>query len=326
MEKQKIEGVASKMSQTNFKKIFRKYGIFIIFLGMVAILSFMSPGFLSVRNILNIIRQMSMVGTIALGMTVIIITGGIDLSPGSVVAWVSVVTASVAQVGDFPIAIAILIGLAAGALAGLINGSLISATGIPPFIVTLGMMTAARGVALLYSNGRPIGDLQESIMYIGNGHLFGIPIPIIIFLVLAVLMHILLTKTRFGKYVYAIGGNEEAAVVCGVNVKKVKLLVYTLGGLLAGVAAIILTGRIGVGHPSAGKLYELDAIAATIIGGTSFNGGVGTITGTVIGALILGTLNNGLDLLGVSSYWQQILKGVIIVSAIILDSLKNKNN
>ena len=309
--------------KAKFGEIFSKYGIYIIFVGMVAALTMISPVFLTYRNIINIIRQMSVVGTIAVGMTIIIITGGIDLSPGSVIALVGVVAASFAHPGDHTLLITLFAGAGAGLLAGFINGSLISATGIPPFIVTLGMMTAARGVALLYSGGRPIGNLSDSFRFLGSGYIFGIPVPIIIFAIVALIGHILLNKTTFGKLIYAVGGNEEAAVVCGVNVKRVKLFVYTFGGFCAAIAGMVLTARVSAGSPSAGLSYELDAIAATIIGGTSFNGGVGTITGTIIGALILGTLNNGLDLIGVSSYWQQISKGVIIVGAIILDSLKN---
>jgi len=309
--------------KTKFGEIFSKFGIYIIFLGMVIALTIISPVFLTYGNIINIVRQMSVVGTIAVGMTIIIITGGIDLSPGSVVALVAVVAASFAHPGEYSLLITLFAGAGAGLLAGFINGSLISATGIPPFIVTLGMMTAARGVALLYSGGRPIGNLSDSFRFLGSGYIFGIPVPIIIFAIVALIGHIILNKTTFGKSIYAVGGNEEAAVVCGVNVKKVKLFVYTFGGLTAAIAGMVLTARVSAGSPSSGLSYELDAIAATIIGGTSFNGGVGTITGTIIGALILGTLNNGLDLIGVSSYWQQISKGVIIVGAIILDSLKN---
>lgn len=312
----------SLLSQKGFE-IFNKYGIFIILLAMMLFMTIMIPGFLSTRNIFNIMRQMSIKGLLALGVTLIIITGGIDLSSGAVVAFASVVTASFAHPGD-SFLLAILVGLGAGALAGLINGTIISKAKIPPFIATLGMMQAARGVALLYSGGRPIGDLSESFEFIGGGDIFGMPVPIIIFAVLIIFTHLLLAQTKLGKSIYAIGGNEEAAYICGINVPRVKLIIYTYAGFLAGLGAIILTSRISSGQPTAGLTYELDAIAATVIGGTSLSGGIGSIGGTVIGVMIIGVLNNGLDLMNVSSYWQQILKGVIIITAIIIDVWKRK--
>ncbi|WP_148302573.1 ABC transporter permease [Caldalkalibacillus mannanilyticus] len=286
----------------------------------------LSPTFFTSGNLLNIVRQMSIVGIVAIGVTMIIITTGIDLSSGSVIALTSVIVASVAQVDSYPVLFAVAIGLGIGLLCGLINGSIIAKGKIAPFIVTLGMMTAARGAALLYSGGKPIGGLSESFKFIGQGSLFGIPVPIIIFAAVAVISYILLNKTKFGKYVYAIGGNEQAAIIAGVNVTKYKILIYGYAGLLSGLAGIILTSRIASGQPTAGVMYELDAIAAAVIGGTSLAGGIGTIGGTVIGALIIGVMNNGLDLLNVSSYWQQILKGAIITVAVLIDSRKNKKS
>ncbi|WP_456238400.1 ABC transporter permease [Priestia abyssalis] len=292
---------------------------------MVVVMSFLSPAFLNANNLLNVVRQISFIGIVAMGVTMIIITTGIDLSSGSVIALVSVVVASYAHPGD-SLFVAIAIGLGIGALCGFINGAVSAKGKIPPFIATLGMMTAARGLALLYSDGRPIPNLSDSFMFLGKGEIAGIPFPIIVFIVMGIISHLLLSKTKFGKYTYAIGGNEQAARICGINVDRYKIMIYTYAGLLAAIAGMMLTARISVGQPSMGVMFELDAIAAAVIGGTSLAGGVGTIAGTMIGALIIGVLNNGLDLLGVSSYWQQILKGAIIVSAVLIDSRKNKKS
>lgn len=312
--------------KAKFSQLFSRYGIFIIFIGMVILMSFLSPAFLNFYNLMNVVRQISFIGIVAMGVTMVIITSGIDLSSGSVIALVSVVAASFAHPGEYPLFVPVAIGLAIGALAGMINGTISAKGNIPPFIATLGMMTAARGLALLYSDGRPIGNLSDAFYFIGAGKIMGIPFPIIVFVIMGILSHLLLSKTKFGKYTYAIGGNEQAARICGINVDRYKILVYTYAGLLSAVAGLMLTARISAGQPSMGVMYELDAIAAAVIGGTSLSGGVGTIPGTMIGALIIGVLNNGLDLLNVSSYWQQILKGAIIVAAVLLDSQKNKKS
>ncbi|QZY56040.1 ABC transporter permease [Crassaminicella profunda] len=315
------------------EQLFKKYGIFFIFIGMVILMSILSPAFLRVGNLLNVIRQISVIGLIACGVTMIIITTGIDLSSGSVLALAAVVAASFAQKSDWasrmypnidvPVIVPILLGLGVGALCGLICGVIIAKTKIPPFISTLGMMIVARGAALIYSNGRPISSLKDSYNFIGQGKILGVPLPIIILAVVAIITHVLLTNTKFGKYVYAIGGNENAAVVSGINVDKYKVMIYTYAGMLSGMSGIVLSSRISSGQPGLGLAYELDAIASAVIGGTSLNGGIGKISGTIIGALIIGVLNNGLDLLNVSAYWQQIVKGVIIVGAVILDERKN---
>ncbi|MFZ5967558.1 MAG: ABC transporter permease [Bacillota bacterium] len=317
----------SEVKKTDYKqtaaKLFNKYGILLIFIGMCIFMSFMSPAFLKTRNLINIVRQMSVIGIVAMGVTMVIITTGIDLSSGSVIALVSVSVASFAHPGQ-NIFLAILLGLAVGALAGCINGTISAKGKIPPFISTLGMYTAARGLALLLSDGRPIGNLSPSFIFLGQGDILGLPIPIIIFVAIGVLSHFLLSSTKFGNYTYAIGGNEQAARICGINVDKYKILIFTYAGTLSALAGIILTARITAGQPSMGVGYELDAIASAVIGGTSLNGGIGKITGTIVGALIIGVLNNGLDLMNVSSYWQQILKGCIIVGAVLLDAKKNK--
>jgi inositol transport system permease protein len=317
--------------------IFSKYGIFLIFALMVVTASMLSPAFLSSTNLINIVRQMSVVGLIALGVTGCIVSAGIDLSSGSVVGLSAVVAATLAQDPEFatpfypgvhvPIIVPILAACAVGALVGLINGSLVARTGIPPFIATLGTLTAIRGLALLYTGGRPISDLTDAYNFIGQGDVLGLPVPIIILVVMAVVTHILYNHTKFGKYIYAIGGNEQAARVSGINSAKYKMLIYVYAGLLAGLAGLVVSSRIGSGQPGLGQGYELDAIAAAVIGGASLSaGGIGTVAGTIVGALIIGVLNNILDLLNVSAYFQQIIKGCIIVGAVIIDQLKHRGS
>ena len=222
-----------------------------------------------------------------------------------------------------PLIVAVLAACVVGALVGLINGSLVAKTRIPPFIATLGTFTAIRGLALLYTGGRPISDLTDSYNFIGQGAVLGV--PIIILVIMAVVTHILYAHTKFGKYIYAIGGNEQAARVSGIDADKYKMLIYVYASFLAGLAGVVVSSRIGSGQPGLGVGYELDAIAAAVIGGTSLSaGGIGTVAGTIIGALIIGVLNNILDLMNVSAYWQQIIKGCIIVGAVILDQLKQR--
>jgi inositol transport system permease protein len=317
--------------------IFSKYGIFLVFAAMVLVASFLSPAFMSRINLINIVRQMSVVGLIALGVTGVIVSAGIDLSSGSVVGLTAVVAASLAQDPEFatpfypglnvPLIVPVLAACGVGALVGLVNGSLVAKTRIPPFIATLGTFTAIRGVALLYTGGRPISDLTDSYNFIGQGDVFGLPVPIIILLMMAVVTHILYAHTKFGKYIYAIGGNEQAARVSGIDASKYKMLIYVYAGFLAGLAGLVVSSRIGSGQPGLGVGYELDAIAAAVIGGSSLSaGGIGTVAGTVVGALIIGVLNNILDLMNVSAYWQQIIKGCIIVGAVILDQLKHRGS
>ncbi|MGA8660543.1 MAG: ABC transporter permease [Chthoniobacterales bacterium] len=317
--------------------ILSKYGIFLIFVIMVLGASALSPAFLSSTNLINIVRQMSIVGLIALGVTGVIVSAGIDLSSGSVVGLAAVVAASLAQTPDntaafypglhLPLVVPVLAACAVGALVGLINGSLVAKARIPPFIATLGTYTAIRGLALLYTGGRPISDLTDEYNFIGQGDVLGIPVPIIILVVMAVVTHVLYAHTRFGKYIYAIGGNEQAARVSGIDSSRYKMLIYVYASFLAGLAGLVVSSRIGSGQPGLGVGYELDAIAAAVIGGTSLSaGGIGTVAGTIVGALIIGVLNNILDLMNVSAYWQQIIKGCIIVGAVIIDQLKHRGS
>jgi inositol transport system permease protein len=310
-----------------------KYGIVLILLAMFIAFSLLSEGFFTPRNIFNIIRQISFMGLIAIGVTMVIITGGIDLSSGSVLALVAVIATSLAQLPEsatlkyeglsVPIIVPVIVGLAVGALCGAINGSLIARFGIPAFIATLGMMTVARGFALIYSN-KPLSQLTPEYNFIGQGAIMGVPFPVIILLVVAVATHIMLNNTPFGRYIYALGGNEQAARISGVNINRVKIGVYTLAGLLSGLAGLVVSSRVGSGQPGQGVGIELDAIAAAVIGGTSLSGGIGTIWGTIVGALIIGVLDNGLILLNVDQYWITIVKGTIIVVAVIIDQRKNR--
>lgn len=315
--------------------VFSKYGIFLIFAVMVLAASMLSPAFVSSTNLINIVRQMSIVGLIALGVTGVIVSGGIDLSSGSVVGLTAVVAASMAQMPGYsgafyrglnlPLIVPVVAACVVGALVGAINGGLVAKAHIPPFIATLGTYTAVRGAAMLYTGGRPISNLTDDYNFIGQGDIFGLPVPIIILVVMAVITHVLYAHTKFGKYVYAIGGNEQAARVSGINTSRYKMLIYVYAAFLAGLAGLVVSSRIGSGQPGLGVGYELDAIAAAVIGGTSLSaGGIGTVAGTIVGALIIGVLNNTLDLMNVSAYWQQIIKGCIIVGAVIIDQLKNR--
>ena len=286
-----------------------------------------------IRDRLNVVTQVAAIGIIAIGMTFVIITLGIDLSVGSILAVAAVVSTSLAQLPSatakypdlhLPVIVAVLAGIAVGALAGWTNGFLIATFKIAPFIATLGMMSSARGLALIYSDGRPISRLDPTFNFLGQNAILGIPVPIIIFAIVAVTAHVILNYTRFGRHVYAIGGNEQAARVSGINLKRATIVIYTLCGLLAGIAGVISAGRIGSGNPQLGTGIELDAITAAVIGGTSFKGGIGTIWGTVIGALIIQSLNTGLVLLGMNDFVQMVVKGAIIIVAVILDERKNR--
>lgn len=306
------------------QRINERYGTLFILILMVIITTILYPGFLSSTNLTNVVRQISIIAIIAFGSTFVIISGGIDLSPGSIVGLTSVVVASLAHPGMYPVIVPVVAGMIVGLLAGFVNGALVTKTKIPPFIATLGMMIAARGAALIYSDGRPIGNLTKTFEFIGGGDLFAIPVPILILVGTLILSHILLNNTIFGLYTYAIGSNEQAAMISGIKVNRQKVLIYMYASLMASIGAIVLTSRISSGSPISGMGFELDAIAATVIGGTSLSGGIGTIPGTLIGALIMGILNNAMDLLGISAYWQQVFKGAIIVGAVVLDQRRKK--
>ncbi|MDV2582212.1 ribose ABC transporter permease [Alkalibacillus haloalkaliphilus] len=305
-------------------QIMQKLGPVLGLLAIVIVLSIMSPQFLSLDNLLTMLRQVTIIALLAFGMTFVILTGGIDLSVGSTLALAGALTAGMMASGIDPI-LAVLLGVLAGAVMGAFNGVIIAKGKVAPFIATLATMTIFRGLTLVYTDGRPVTGFTDSQAFdlIGRGYLFGIPIPVIIMFVIFFILLLILKKTVFGRHVYAIGGNEEASILSGIKVNRVKIGVYSLTGALAALAGIILTSRLGSASPNAGFTYELDAIAAVVLGGTSLAGGRGWIFGTLIGALIIGVLNNGLNLLGVSSNYQQIVKGAVILLAVILDRQKS---
>ncbi len=305
------------------KKWIQTYMLIFIVIGLGVILSFISSNFLTVTNLLNVVRQIAVNGILAIGMTIVCLTGGIDLSVGSIVAFSGIIAAGMLRDTGYPIIIIVLAAIVVGAVCGLCNGYFVAYWNAAPFVVTLSMMTIARGMTYVYSDGRPISNLRTEFLTIGKGSIAGIPIPTLILVVVFILGSIMLTKLKFGRYVYAVGGNENAAMVSGINVKRIKMMVYVLSGIACGIAAIILTARVSAGLPQAGESYELDAIAATVIGGTSLSGGRGRLWGTIVGAVLLGIVNNGLDLLNVSSFYQQIVKGLIILGAILIYSKRN---
>ncbi|MDR2392209.1 MAG: ABC transporter permease [Planctomycetota bacterium] len=302
----------------------------IIALGVICMaLSFASPYFLLERNLINVLRQVSVNGLLSIGMTFIILTGGIDLSVGSILAFGGVVAASFVSTAykDVPSIHhlgAIGLGLLAGVLLGTVNGLVISRIRVTPFIMTLGMLSIARGLTFIYTNGMPVTDLSRDYLWFGQGgwSIYGdwfLPVPVVVFLLAFLVAWIVLYYTKFGRYVYAVGGNARSARISGINVGFVIFMVYVISGFLCALGGILLTARTSAGLPQAGVAYELDAIAAVVIGGTSMTGGKGSLLGTLMGVLIIGVINNGLDLLSVSSYYQQVVKGLIIVGAVMLD-------
>ena len=302
------------------KATLQKLGPFIALLVVCVGLACLSPDFLTVGNVLDVTRQVSINAVISFGMTLTILLGGIDLSVGSILAVASVLTAILMKAGwDAPLAT--LIGIVAGALMGAVNGVVIAKGKVAPFIATLGLMTLLRGVALVLSKGSPISGFSSYFFALQGGgyvaHL--IPIPVMWMLAMFVLFWFVLTRTVFGRHVYATGGNEEAAKLSGVKTDGVQIVVYTISGAMAALAGVILTSRLDSAQPTAGAGYELDAITAVVLGGTSLSGGRGWIFGTLVGALLIGVLNNGLNLLGVSSFYQQVIKGSVILVAVLLD-------
>jgi ribose/xylose/arabinose/galactoside ABC-type transport system permease subunit len=303
----------------------RELGTLAGLFGLCVLLTVLTPHFLTVSNLLNVMEQTSINAVIAVGMTFVILSGGIDLSVGSLVALSGVVLASALR-ADWPTALALVASLVVGAACGLANGLLVTLGRLPPFIATLGMMSVARGAALLYTDGRPISGFEAGFRGLATGRVLLIPSPVLVMLATYAVAHFTLTRTRFGRYVYAIGGNEEATRLSGVSVGFHKATVYAVSGLASALAAAILTARLNSAQPIAGIMYELDAIAATVIGGTSLLGGSGGVGGTLVGALIMGVLRNGLNLLGVSSFLQQIVIGLVIVGAVLLDALLKPAN
>lgn len=321
------EKTANQMTKRlNGKDLFNKYGILMVFLILFVLLTIITNTFFTSRNLINVLKQVSINGIISVGMMCVLLTGGIDLSVGSIVALSGIVATTFAHPGEYPVIVPVILGILAGAACGVVNGTLVAFLNLPAFIATLGMLSVASGVALVLSKGRPISNLSDQFRYIGGGTILGLPILIYILAAVFLIGYLILSWTKFGRYLYAIGGNEEAAKASGLSVARIKLFVYMISGICAGLAGTVLASRINAGQPNSGEGYELDAIAAVVIGGTSLNGGIGKVSGTILGVLIVGVINNGMDLLNISSYYQKIVKGSIIVLAVLLDRItKNKN-
>ncbi|MBU3143577.1 ribose ABC transporter permease [Clostridium sp. CF012] len=303
--------------KTNLKSVVLKYKSLIGLLILCIVISFITPRFLSIGNIKNVLTQVSVNAVIAVGMSFVILTGGIDLSVGSILAVSAAVAASIIK-STGNIYLAIIAALAIGCVIGLINGVLISKGRIQAFIVTLATMTIFRGVTYVYTNGTPISGLGQNFSGIGNKMILGLPIPVVIMVIVFGLAFYVLSQTRYGRYLYALGGNEDSARLSGINTDKIKTLVYVICGATAALSGIIVTSRIGSASPNAGVGFELDAIAAVVVGGTSLSGGEGSVVGTIIGALIIGVLNNGLNLVNVSPFYQAIVKGLVILLAVMI--------
>jgi ribose transport system permease protein len=296
----------------------RDAGTLIGLVAIVVIFGLLAPDFLSQRNLLNILQQSSINACLALGMTLVIISGGIDLSVGPTAAISAVITATMLVAG-VPIPLAIVAGLAIGAICGLVNGVLVAYAGLQPFIVTLGTLSTYRAIALIYTGGNPVLGIPPDFRSLFNGSLVGLPIPVIIVAVVALAAWVLLKKTPLGEYLLAVGGNEEAAYVAGVPIAITKITAYVISGVLAALASMILIGRLGAAEPILGNLWELDAIAAAAIGGASLMGGKGSVIGTILGAVILGAMRNGLTLMNVQAFYQLLATGLIILVAMMID-------
>jgi ribose/xylose/arabinose/galactoside ABC-type transport system permease subunit len=305
------------MSTQKLRELLQRFGLILSFLLLCVVLSLLSDRFLTLNNAVNLLRQSTINGIIAVGMTYVILTAGIDLSVGATLALSTVVTANLLQQG-IPVLLAVLIGLALGAALGFLNGLIITKARVPPFVATLGMMTVGRGLALTYTQGRPITGLPEAFRFIGTGSLGPIPMPIVIAGLTFLIGWIVLSRTRIGEYIYAIGNNPVAARYAGIATDSYVTFVYVLAGLLSALAGMILVARLNSAQPTAGIGYEFDAIAAVVVGGTSFAGGEGGLGGTLLGVLVIAVINNGLNLLNVSSFYQPVVTGIVIALALLI--------
>lgn len=314
--------------KTKNKEILSKIQPLIGLISFSIIISILSPRFLTSSNLLNVFRQTSINAIIAAGMTFVILTAGIDLSVGSILGFSGAVAAKMLVSGN-NIFLSIIVAIVIGAVAGIFNGIVITKGKVQPFIATLATMILLRGATLVFTNGKPIAVVGENISkifrWIGTGEILTIPVPVVIMIIIFAVCYYILTQTSFGRHIYAVGGNEEASLLSGVNTDKIKILAYTISGILAAIAGIIVASRLSSAQPTAGEGYELDAIAAVVLGGTSLVGGQGTVIGTIIGALIIGILNNALNLMDVQSYYQMIAKAIVILVAVLLDRKQKKN-
>lgn len=307
------------MNQKNKSDYLSKYGIIVVLFVLIVFFSIVEQNFMRTENIINILRQVSVVGIVAVGMTMVLLTGGIDLSVGSIIGVACVLISELLLMNINPV-VAVLITMVVGAFLGLINGFLINVAQIPPLITTLGMLTALRGVAYLITGGMPVFGFASDITVIGKAELFGlIPVPVIIMVIVFILGYLFLEKTKYGRYIYGVGGNEEASRLSGINVKKIKYLVYAISGTLSALAGIVLLARINSGQPKAGDKYEMDVITAVVLGGVSINGGEGKIGFVIVGVLFMGILTNGMILLNVQEYVQWVIKGGALLLAVGFD-------
>ena len=307
-----------------FGDIIKKMSLYLAFVVIFLVFSLINPNFITFNNILNIIVQSSIIAVIGVGQTMVILTNGIDLSVGSIVAFVGIAVGLMLQAG-MPLGYALILAIFISMFIGMLNGSIVAYGKVPSFIVTLGMMGIARGGALALNSGKPVAGLQSGFERIATTSIGPIPIFVVYCLVIYALMYVLLERTKFGRHIYALGGNMAAARLSGVKVKRVQAMVYVLAGIFAGLGSIMLTARLNYATPIAGSGYELDTIAAVVIGGTSLSGGQGKIIGTLIGALMLGMLKNGLTICNVAVYYQQIIIGVVIIMAVFADRMKEKD-
>ncbi len=306
------------------KKInFRDYGVTIGFVVLCILISIASPAFLSKRNILNLLRQSSIIGIISAGMTFVIISGNFDISVGAVAALSGAITMKLATLG-VPLVLSMVIAIAVCSGIGFINGIFVSKVGVPSLIATMAMVTIVRGLLLMLTGGYPITENFPLLDFLGNEYLLGIPVPVILFFIVVVIAHIVLTKTKFGRHVFSVGGNQEASKLNGINVDGYKIKVFIINAILAGIAGIVLTGRLGTATAIAGEGYDMDAISSVVIGGTSVAGGSGSVIRTVIGVLLMSVINNSFNLLSVNIYFQYIFKGLIILIAVGADSYSKK--
>ncbi|WP_369410446.1 ABC transporter permease subunit [Pontibacter qinzhouensis] len=336
-EKKEKKGTSSTKAPagaTQYKQHLVKFQSLIALFMLCLVIGLLSDKFFTVANGWNVMRQISVNICISVGMTLVVLTAGIDLSVGSILALCGAITAGLLKFGleipaldmfiGFTVLGAILAGMLTGTALGAFNGWTITKFKVPPFVATLAMLTIARGLTMLWTEGFPISNLGETFSYLGTGWFLGIPLPVWISGIIVLAAVIVTKKTRLGRYIYAIGGNESAARLSGININRIKIIVYSIAGGLAAIGGLIVTSRLDSAQPNAGMSYELDAIAAVVIGGTSLSGGRGTIMGTVLGAIIIGVLNNGLVLLDVSPFWQQVVKGFVILLAVIIDKANSK--
>ncbi len=307
------------LAHVKWRDLLARFGLFLAFIVMVIVLSLISDRFLTTSNVLNVLRQISVNAIIAFGMTVVIIGAGIDLSVGSMLALVGVIAAMLVTTTSIPVVIVLLIAVAVGGGLGLLNGLIVGFAGVAPFIVTLAGLTIFRGMTLVLTDGRPISGLPPLFSKLGYGTFIGIPMPVWIMVAVLLVSYVVLRHTPIGRSIYAVGGNPEAARLSGIPVRRILTFTYVYSGLTVAVAAMVLTGRLNSAQPTAGQSFELDAIAAVVVGGTSLFGGRGSVWGTLVGALIIGVINNGMNLLNVSGFYQQIVKGGVILAALLID-------